>query len=319
MRIDNLTYLVGGELKSRPAVTSVASITSNPSQVRRGDLYIAYNKDGISLALERGAYGIIFEGWAQVSDPEIAWIKVKSIREAIIKLMRYELIKKNPSIYLLDPITHDLAREIFCDCGVMIAQDSPMEDFESIIKGNFHTILFREDGYFEHLGLESKELPRLPIELSFSTLFESSFVFDGHYHFRTPIPPLLIPHLQTILSLAKKSRLCYSLQQRPTSHFYPMFVDENFRIVDFGSSERAVIHEPSISFAKEAKKHILLHAPWADVVFASSKAVDGFIHAPDIDAIKEIMYNCRFRYILFAGSLPSLHTLQKKRQEVSLL
>ena len=318
MRIDNLTYLVGGELKSRPAVTSVASIASDPSQVRRGDLFVARNKEQIPAALAQGAYGVLFEGWVQISDPEIAWIQVPSLTEAAQRLIRFQLIRHRPAIYALDPVTWDLATEIIADQQVLFAGKDPFWDLQSIQKQPPQTVIFDAKGYFGQLALESEPIEPKPLRLHTSTLFESSILFEGHYFERAPISPLLLPHLQTILSIASERMLAYSLRHRPKSHLRPIFIDAGLGEVEFGASDRVIIHEPDYDFAKTLPARLKSLAPWARTLFVSDRELEGFGRYEGVEALKEILYNWPFQYLCLAGAEPPLEQIRKRRKEPSL-
>jgi len=317
MRIDSLVSLIGGELKSRPAVASLASIAFDPAKVGRGDLFVAKKKEQIPLAIERGAYGVLFEGWAQISDPEIAWIKVADLDKAVAKLLRFELIRERPALFGLDPLTFDLAREIVSD-GALFMGREPAADLAAFLKKRPHTILYDHTGYIHKLGLEEERIDPLPISLRTATLFESSFVAAGRYHERVPIPPLFLPHLAKILAIAESRGLSYSLRQRPTSHFRPIFVDAGLKEVEFGASDRVIIHEPSLALAQEVRSYVQSHAPWAKSLFVSTTHIEGYLHAPNVEALKEILYNWPFQYLCVAGEMPPLEILQKRRKEPSL-
>ena len=317
MRIDSLVSLIGGELKSRPSVTSVEAVASDPARIRRGDLFVARRKEEIPLALERGAYGILFEGWAQISDPEIAWIKVEDLSRAIIRLIRFILLQKSPAIYTLDPVAFDLAKEIVTEGAHFLGRD-PLADLEAIAKKPPRVAIFDESGYFGEMGLESGAVDPLPLALHTATLFESSIVSPSRYYERAPVAPLFLPRLSRILAIAERHHLHHTLRRRPKSHFRPIFIDGSLAEVEFGASDRVIIHEPSRSMAGELREYMERHAPWARTLFVSTAPLEGYRHVSDVDALREILYNWPFRYLCLVGEMPPLESLRRRRRELFL-
>jgi len=96
MRIETLKSLIGAKLLNSPAVTSIEKIVFEAKKVHRGDLFFAYDYDDIAQAVQNGAYAIVVDRVAEVTDKEIAWLRVDSLKDSSIKLLRYhvEQVKK---------------------------------------------------------------------------------------------------------------------------------------------------------------------------------------------------------------------------------
>ena len=96
----NLASLVDGQLKNEPSIGSFTNIVFNSKRVKIGDLFIGLKKD-IKEAVKNGAYGIVSNN-IKIIDSEIAWIEVKNIEDAKLKLLRYLILKGVGKTILLD-------------------------------------------------------------------------------------------------------------------------------------------------------------------------------------------------------------------------
>ncbi len=317
MRIENLLFLLGGSLKSSPAISSITSITTDPSRVKRGSLFIAKEKSTIPQALTNGAYAILYEGWVQISDQEIAWIKVESLEDAIKRLFRFLLIQKGPAIYCLDPLTMDIAKSMLEDPTLLYSSGDMAKDLELLATHEPQTMLFFTESYFQSLQLECTPLSQRPLSIIQPYLFETTFLFEGRYYHRFPLSPLFQKELQTILSLAHERML--SPRLTTPSHFIPLFLGPRYEIVEFGRSERVLVHEPSPALAKRALEFLRTSAPSAQIQALSSQKLEGFEQVSCVEELKKILYNRPFRYALFVGEAYQWERLMQRAYQPTLL
>ena len=106
MKISDLLNVTGGRLDNAPQVQAIESATVFPSKIESGDLFFAAHPEEIPTAIERGAYAIVYEGdRPRGLDEEIAWIRVSSVREAAIRLLRYVMLRKRTRRASLRSIT----------------------------------------------------------------------------------------------------------------------------------------------------------------------------------------------------------------------
>ena len=121
MRLENVLALTYGKLINTPFVSSFTTVTLDAKSVKRGDLFMAFDEESIEEAILNGAYGIVFCKPTQISDSEIAWIKVANLEDALARLLRFKLIDTNSQIYETNDIVIELALQImtessFCRC-----------------------------------------------------------------------------------------------------------------------------------------------------------------------------------------------------------
>ncbi len=318
MRIDNLLYLIGGELKNSPNISGVSNIRLIAKEIKRGDIFFALNKSEIDEAVKNGAYGIVFEGWVQISDPEIAWIKVPSLTDAALKLLRFFLINERIPLHCTEKIAFDLAQECISDNSLLFCTGDPLKDLNAFLKREPVAMLLYDKSYLAKLALECEPLKSKEVILTTSYLFESSFLYDDRYYERTPIAPFLLPHLRTALALATTYNLSISLQHPLKKHFSPHFLSSSFTELEFGRSDRVLVFESDYSFAQEAKEYLLRSAPWAKTLFLSDKNLEGFTAVASIEELREILYNRAFNYALYVGQSLEIEALQRPKVQKTL-
>jgi len=107
MKIEDILNLTEGVLINNPKVQAIKSATVFYSKVDHGDLFFSSNQEEIDQAIKNGAYAIVYDDENIIrKDDEIAWIKVSDIQLAAFKLIRYVVIKKEASFFLL--LEHEL-------------------------------------------------------------------------------------------------------------------------------------------------------------------------------------------------------------------
>ena len=98
MRLENILALTHGKLINEPFVKIFENIVFEAKSVKRGDFFIAFDEETIEDAILNGAYGVMFDKPTQISDTEIAWIKVNECEDALKRLLRFRLIEKDIAV-----------------------------------------------------------------------------------------------------------------------------------------------------------------------------------------------------------------------------
>ncbi len=313
MRLDNFVSLIGGELKNTPAISFVNNFKADVTLIQRGDLFFAKNKADIPQAIQKGAYAIVYEGWVQREDSEIAWIKVESLKKALKKLLRYLLVQKRVSLVALPPLSLELAHYVIGDKAILLEQDifTLLDNFDE------QKLLLCSQSFAKDLALEFKKAQKEPIQIIQTYLFETSFVFANQFFERLQIAPLFLQDLQYLLFCIKKYDLLFSFANlKNFPHFQPIFLDAHLEPTEFGKSERVLIFETDCALLQKEKKFLQQNARWAKQYHCTlTKRCRGFEQIT-IDELKKILYN-GYRYTLCEAFV--VEKLAKKRLENSLL
>lgn len=112
MRLEKILDILYGSLLNKPYISSFLSISCEISAVKNGALFFAFNNDDIDLAIKNGAYGIVFNGESDISDNEIAWIKVDSMDKSIFRLIRYLVLESNYIFLMMNVLEIDSINKI---------------------------------------------------------------------------------------------------------------------------------------------------------------------------------------------------------------
>ena len=124
MILENTVALIGGNLLNTPNISSFTDICVDVKKVSRGSLFFAFNIDEIDDAIFNGAYGIIFDSRVQITDAEIAWIKVEDIDKSLESLIRFHFIKNEIKAYSCDQISLKLFQNFEFQNSITIFDNS---------------------------------------------------------------------------------------------------------------------------------------------------------------------------------------------------
>ena len=279
MRLENFLALTHGKLINEPCVNSFDNTLFEAHRVKRGDLFFAYDVDDIETAVQNGAYGIVFDKPTQISDAEIAWIKVDDIDDAIKRLLRFKMIEKEVVVYECNEIILKLALQVITQTSFLVVNG----DMRSIFKSLWHvedraTILFcpalNSRDMFANIKTLSKTAIE-PIEIMEQTLFETSFIYDNVFYERQLISPFFIPYLEELLHLFKSLKISFRLRKfTPIEHFEAVFTNKNFEIKSFGASDKVLIFEPNTSLIDSEITFLQGNASWANIIFVVPSAIE---------------------------------------------
>lgn len=272
MRLENVLALTYAKLLNSPFVSNFTDIVFDAKNVKRGDLFLAFDESCIEEAILNGAYGIMFSKPTQISDSEIAWIQVQDLRDALKRLLRFRLLDKNVRVYETNEIVLKLALQVITEPSFVA------------ISGNIITIAKQlwniEDS--SHIlfcpNLSDKDIFTKTIELSNTTykniniieqtLFETSFIYNDVFYERQLISPFFIPYLEILLHLYKNLKVSYRLRKfTPIGHFEAVFTNKKFEIKEFGTSDKVLIFEKNMSLMEEEVLFLQNEATWAKIVY----------------------------------------------------
>jgi hypothetical protein len=272
MRLENILALSKGVLLGEPSISLFESVVFDPSKVKRGSFFVAYSPEDIPEALQNGAYGVMFDKPTQISDSEVAWIKVENIDNALKKLLRFYLLEKELQVYACDPITLHLSSMIstpanFCNIESSISNIWeklwPLEKKSIVL---FSPALSDSDIFIEYSQLIRAQ--DKTITIIEQTLFETSFIHNDTFYERQMLSPFFVPYLEHILFFYTFLRIPFQIRGfSKMGHFIPVFTNSRLEIKEFGSSDRVVIFEPLLELIDEQIDFLDAQASWAKIIY----------------------------------------------------
>jgi len=272
MRLENILALTHGKLINEPFVNIFENIVLDEKSVKRGDLFIAFDEEAIQTAVLNGAYGVVFDKPTQISDAEIAWIKVQNLDDALKRLLRFRLIEKEVRVYESNEIILKLALQVITESTFIAINGS----FKEIFKALWHvesgsTLLFSPTLTDKDIFTDIKSLPKTaikPITIMEQTLFETSFIYNNTFYERQLISPFFIPYLEELLHLYKSLKINFRLRKfAPIGHFEAVFTNKNFELKEFGTSDKVLIFEKNTDLIDSEINFLEKHANWAKIIY----------------------------------------------------
>jgi len=272
MRLENVLALTHGKLINEPFVNDFGDTVFEASKVKRGDLFVAFEEEAIEVAILNGAYGIIFDKPTQISDSEIAWIKVQDIDDALKRLLRFRLIEKEIVVYETNEIILKLALQVITESRFIVL----LGNIKEVAKELWHIeessiILFSPTLCDKDIFTDIKTLPKTamkPITIMEQTLFETSFIYNDIFYERQLISPFFMPYLEELLHLFMSLKINFRLRKfTPIEHFEAVFTNKNFEIKEFGTSDKVLIFEPNSALIDNEVRLIEKQENWAKIVY----------------------------------------------------
>jgi len=272
MRLENFLALTHTSLVNEPCVNGFENVVFEASNVKRGDLFFAFDETDVDIAILNGAYGIVFDKPTQMSDREIAWIKSQNLYDTLKKLLRFKMIEKEVVVYECNEIILKLALQVITQTNFLIINGNMKSIYKSMENMEQRTtLLFCPALNNRDIFANAKKMPatnKQTIEIIEQTLFETSFIYDNTYYERQLISPFFIPYLEELLYLYKSLKINFRLKKFiPINHFEPVFTNKKFEIKNFGASDKVLIFEPNAELIESEMRFLQSRASWANIIF----------------------------------------------------
>ncbi len=257
MKLNSTVEIIAGKLQNTPAISFFYNYQNDPKKVKEGDLFFAKNKNDLYEAIQNGAFGVVYDFNVDITDVEIAWIKVLSVMDSIIRLARYELSQFELNFFYTDQTTFDLLK-IYKGASENIFLIENIEDVlrlpKKVESGSY--IFSSDKNISMKLYPEAKKFANTDWEINNlinHTLFETSFSVGEFYFSRIKLAQLYIKRYLDIFSFFKVEFDIDidSAKLKRFKHFRPIFIDKFLNISDFGSTSRFILAEKDFSLAKQ--------------------------------------------------------------------
>ncbi len=311
MQISSILDIVDGRLLNQPSISFIYSIKTNPRKVKEGDLFIIQNNEDIEMSINNGAFALIVDRDIEVIDNEIAWIKVKSIKESMIKLIRYFLSNIRLTAFycnkvsyelfkiLKKPNTHTNIKLIPKDLSKFFKIIDDLEENDTIICLNQKLL---DDIYPVNFNFNTKEYEIN--NLIEHSIFETTFSFQDKYFSKLKISSLYICEFLDVYSyLGFEADL---IKLKKFNNLKPIFVDKSINHVDFGKSDKFLIAQDDDKLISKEIKYLQKKYSYAKVLYITIKDIDNnrnidYIFIDSLDELKSHLKKSQFNAVYFMG------------------
>ncbi len=324
MRISSIIDIIDGDLLNSPSISFVYSLKLNPSKVKQGDLFIARNLDDIDLAIKNGAFAILLEENHPIIDNEIAWIKVKNIEEALVKIVRFSLANLKLNAFYCDDISYEILNlykkeevKLVSNIYDMIKKLEYINEKDYLISydKNLLNKIYPNNTNFDDRKYEIKNLTQ-------HSIFEISFSYKDIFFSRLRLGSIYLDNLLNVYEFYNKNIDLSKLKN--LKYLNPIFLNKNYEIVDFGKSQRFILSQDNKNLLKKELTFIKEKLKYAKLKFLTKTYIEELgkeqIVLDDIHKLKEELKNLEFNTIYIYGfSYDEVYTSLNKKEEQNLL
>ena len=305
MKIEDLLNLTEGTLTNTPQIQAIESATAFPSKIGQGDLLFASTIEDIATAVENGAYAIIYDmEEVEILDPEIAWIKVRSVKESAFRLLRYVLLNREADFHLLDKHEMTLLKMILTHkSNITFLPDAWNKAFEQILNGDGYLFVGTDKELMHLIKPESvkltKEAEGYPVS---DTLFKSTFRIGKYIYQDIKLIPFHLEYLLRVVYFCNMYELPYTIDRvRYTKHFMPLYIDNNLHTVAQGAGDKVLIFTDDLANVVKARDYVRYQTTWVkSIVLTPPKTKVGNVERPywfsSVAEAREILTSVHYNY-----------------------
>jgi len=328
MRIEDIVRITDGLLQNFPSVDQIESIKIDPDKVQRGDLFLDVDNSlqKQKKAVENGAFAVISEEILEISDEEIAWIEVDSLRLACVKLARYEFSKKNGKIFFIDDISQEIIQQITKNLEFTKLYSNVFKTLITIIATGENMkfscsderLAFSLDPFCHKIDC------RYSLEIfKAKSPFYVSFVCNNIFFHDIKIPNIFVNRLCSIITYFEDKNIEFNVHKLHLNrHFSPVFINHGLKKKEFGQGEKVIIFENNKENLDLEISHL---SNFSDnfIICIPKIYKNYFLHYKNVfllsfdgcdDEIKDLVKK-EYRYILIFGEKDNYEKIFKTKEE----
>ena len=312
MKISSIVDIVDGELLNSPSISFINNISSDANKVKTSDMFIAKNIEDLKIALQNGAYAVIFEKDFEVIDNEIAFIKVKNLELALLKIVRYKLSTLKIKSYFCTDETFDMlklyqnnhTKPIF-----LISKniEKAFKFIDDIKDGDI--LISKNKKLLESIYPDIKEFEKKLDENSIKnlikhSLFELSFSYNDLYFSKLRLSKIYLNSFLNIYDFFKGNIDISKLKLY--SNFKAIFIDKDFQPIESGKSDSFIICQTNKNLIPIEIAYLKNEFKYAKTIFVSKYKISFLdekeqIIIKNIEDLKNILKNLKFNCVYLIG------------------
>ncbi|MWV61086.1 hypothetical protein DCO58_11500 [Helicobacter saguini] len=164
MRLEKILDILYGTLVNKGYISTFSSLANSADETKKGSLFFSFNNDDIGAAIKNGAYGVVFSGECEISDSEIAWIKVDSMEKSIFRLIRYLILESNYIFLMMNTLEIDSITKIMHDeKAIKILKNDDLNETLNYLFSNYLDESKGVDSKKEIIISDIKELEKIEV------------------------------------------------------------------------------------------------------------------------------------------------------------
>ncbi|MDE5603643.1 MAG: hypothetical protein K2I71_06995 [Helicobacter sp.] len=275
--VNEVVEITFGTLLNKPSISFFSQFCYEVESLKKGALFIAYDSKDIEIAIQKGAFGILFSGEIAMSDEEVAWISVENLEEALFRILRHYLIIHNKILFSLSQDEYELSSQIFLPKknlsffrGSFIELINYILETQSVYILAFLPLSYQERlqkqqeiKIFSHKKIYEESLPFMVTSYS---LFGIK-IFYNSMDYELPLPKPFFQVLARVLSFAEEYSLLIDLNKlERISSFKPLYLDERGFISKPGATNRVLLACEDVKLYEQYLAYFTMYAKWAKLM-----------------------------------------------------
>ena len=296
MKISSIVDIIDGDLQNTPSISFITQSHTNISKINDGDLFISSNQEDIIQAIKQGAFAIVYDMNIDISllDNEIAWIKVSSIDNALVKLLRFELNTQKLESYYINTISYDILNCLTTSKdNILFLTKNNKCNFELLKNIDENTILVSQNKEFilsiyptsKELVIKDNKIDNLIVH----SLFETSFSYNTRYFYKLKLPKLYINNFLLVFDFLDNLDLDTSKLSNLT-YMNALFINKQMQIQDYGKSNKFILANKNTKISNDEIKFINEYYKYGKLKIIDGLCLDKIL----LDEIKDENYNALY-------------------------
>lgn len=275
--VNEIVEITFGTLLNKPSISFFSQFCYEIESIQKGALFIANDEKDIEMAIQKGAFGILFSGEIAMSDEEVAWISVENLEEALFRILRHYLIIYNKILFSLSQDEYELSSQIFLPKenlsffnGSLVALmnhilETPSVYILALLPSAYQEKLQKQQEIqvFSDKKINEESLP-------FMVTSYSLFGIKIFYHsmdYGLPLPKLFFQLLARVLIFAEEYSLSVDLNKlERISSFKPLYLDERGFISRPGATNRVLLACEDVKLYEQYLVYFTMYAKWAKLM-----------------------------------------------------
>ncbi len=307
MTIENLLEITQASLTNSIENTpEIYSVSVQLNKIDEGDLFISNSPEDIKLAIEKRVGAIIYDGELDIQSKEIPIMRVESIKDAALKLLKHINQDRDISFSYLSPHEVTFFKMIVKDKrSVEFIPNDWKKAFEKVLNSSKKIFIGENKELIQLIAPKvivlKKEESGYVIE---DTLFRTTFRMGKYVYQGVPIPPFHVDHILKVVEFCKKFDFPFSIDRiQRSKHFMPIFTKEEPTVHNMGRDDKIVMICDNTEDITDAKFYVKTQGRIIAKTLALTPPktkVDGVekpIYYRNINDIIEVIEQSNFNYL----------------------
>ncbi len=306
MTIETLLEITKGLPTNKLESKEIFSATVKLNRVDEDDLFISDSPQDILSAMDKKAGAIIYSGDIELQSDTIVLIKVESIKDAAMRLIKHINQDRDISFTYLTPHESTFFKMIVTEKrSIEFIPSNWKEAFEKVLNSNKKIFICEDRDLIQEIApkvivLKNEESGYVVEDTLFRTTFRmGKYVYQG-----IPIPPFHLDYILRVVAFCKKFDFPYAIEKiQRSKHFMPIFTKEEPTIHNMGRDDKIVMICDNTQDITEAKFYVKTQGKIIAKTLALTPPkikiddVENPIYYRNIDDIIEVIEQSNFNYL----------------------